>query len=224
MRKKLSFTWIEAAWRHDFGGGAMMRSFWILGLLLLSSCLHAEDIQIAPDVLVRQVATEILASLQGDKGLSGDRKKLLDLVDVEILPHFDFLRMTRLAMGEHWHDASPGQQAVLVKEFRALLAHTYADVLSDYDGQRIEFHPLKLFPGEQQVRVSTTVVSAGGDSFPMDYLMEKTPSGWEAYDVVIDSVSVLAIYRTSFAFEIGLGGIDRLIGILVEKDQQAGPF
>ena len=200
----------------------MMRSFWILGLLLMSSCLHAEDVQTAPDVLVRQVATVILASLQGDKELPGDRKRLIDLVNVEILPHFDFPRMTRLAMGGHWNEATPGQQAVLVKEFRALLAHTYAGVLSDYDGQRIEFLPLKLSPGEQQVRVSTTVVSTDGDSFPMDYLMEKTPSGWEVYDVVIDSVSILAIYRTSFAFEIGLGGVDRLIDILVEKDRQAG--
>ena len=200
----------------------MMRSFWILAFLLLSFCAHAEDLQGAPDMLVRQVSTEVLASLQGDKGLSSDRKRLLDLVDVEILPHFDFPRMTRLAMGGYWNDATPGQQAILVKEFRALLAHTYAGVLSDYDGQRIEFAPLKLLPGETQAQVRTTVVETGGDSFPMDYLMEKTPSGWEAYDVVIDNVSILAIYRASFAFEIRLGGIDRLIDILIEKDQKAG--
>ena len=200
----------------------MMRSFWILAFLLLFSCAHAEDRQGAPDMLVRQVATEILTSLQGDKGLSSDRKRLLDLVDVKILPHFDFSRMTRLAMGGYWNDATPAQQSVLVKEFRALLAHTYAGVLSDYDGQRIEFAPLKLLPGETQAQVRTTVVETGGDSFPMDYLLEKTPSGWEVYDVVIDNVSILAIYRASFAFEIRLGGIDRLIDILIEKDQKAG--
>ena len=50
----------------------------------------------------------------------------------KILPHFDFTRMTRLAMGKNWSKATPEQQQELVKEFRTLLVRTYSNALSTY--------------------------------------------------------------------------------------------
>ncbi len=54
----------------------------------------------APDELIQSTARDVLEIVRKDKDLrSGDQKKMLELVDAKVLPHFDFERMTRLAVG-----------------------------------------------------------------------------------------------------------------------------
>jgi len=80
-----------------------------------------------PDVLARSVTDEVLAVLRADKDIqTGSQKKVVDLVEKKVLPHFNFVRMTQLAVGRHWREASPEQQKLLVGEFRTLLVQTYA--------------------------------------------------------------------------------------------------
>ena len=55
--------------------------------------------EIAPDVLVRNTTQEVIAIIKQDKDIqSGQTKKLLSLVESKVLPHFNFTRMTRLAV------------------------------------------------------------------------------------------------------------------------------
>jgi phospholipid transport system substrate-binding protein len=49
--------------------------------------------------------------------------------------------------------------------------------------------------------------------------MEKTPSGWKAYDVRVGGVSLVANYRTEFANEIRTSGIDGLVKGLAAKNK-----
>lgn len=191
-------------------------------ILLLALSFFAADVRSGenPDVIVKQVANQVLNELKSDSGITRDRNRLIDLADSKVMVHFDFPLMTRIALGERWKDATPEQKAILVKDFRILIAHACASVLSLYDGQRIVFSSSNL-PRGNKARVRTKIVESGGDATSMDYLMEDTPSGWEIYDVVIDNVSMLAIYRASFSFEVRLGGVDGLIDLLQEKDRSS---
>ena len=59
---------------------------------------HAQIV--APDVLAKSVTDEVLAVIRADKDIqSGNQKKVLELVEAKVLPHFNFAAMTRLAMG-----------------------------------------------------------------------------------------------------------------------------
>ncbi len=70
--------------------------------------------EVSPDALVDNTAQEVLAIVRQDKDIrAGSKAKILDLVDAKILPHFDFTRMTRLAMGKNWSKAAPEQQQQL---------------------------------------------------------------------------------------------------------------
>ena len=86
-----------------------------------------------PDVLAKSVTDEVLAVLRADKDIQGgSQKKVVDLVEKKVLPHFNFVRMTQLAVGRHWREASPEQRNLLVQEFRTLLVQTYAATLAAY--------------------------------------------------------------------------------------------
>jgi phospholipid transport system substrate-binding protein len=176
-----------------------------------------------PDELVKSVASEVMAIIKADKDIQkGDQKKIFALVDAKVLPHFDFTRMTRLAVGRYWRDATPEQQQRLVKEFRDLLVRTYATSLANYKNQTIEYKPLRIGPNDTDVTVRTVVIEPGRQPIPIDYQMVKTPDGWKVYDITVEGVSLVVNYRASFAQQIQQGGMDKLIQTLAEKNAQAG--
>ncbi len=120
-----------------------MKKYLSIPLMLLAWLLAIPAWAIAetdPDTLVDNTAQEVLAIVRQDKDIQGGNKaKILDLVEAKILPHFDFTRMTRLAMGKNWSKATPEQQQELVKEFRTLAgAHVFQCAVQlqrcDYQG------------------------------------------------------------------------------------------
>ena len=169
----------------------------------------AQDI--APDVLVRQTTNEIVGQIRKDKELAVNSRKLLELVEAKVLPHFDFNRMTMLAVGRPWRDATPAQREQLVKDFRTLLVRTYSTALEQYSNQTIDVKPAALKPGDTEATVRTQINQPGGQPIAMDYRMEKTPQTWKVFDVSIEGVSIVTTYRSSFASEVSKAGIDGLI-------------
>ncbi len=180
--------------------------------------------QEAPDALVKRVTDEVLAIIKADKELqSGNTRKIAELAEVKVLPHFDFARMTRLAVGRNWQQASEAQKEALVKEFRTLLVRTYSTSLSAYRNQSIEVKPVKMAAGDKETTVRTAVVQQGGPSIPIDYAMEKTDSGWKVFDVVIDGASLVTTYRGSFNEQVQRGGIDGLVKTLADRNRGPQP-
>jgi len=196
----------------------------ICGLLmggLLGTTLVARAQDIAPDALAKKVTDEVLTILRADKEIqSGNTRKVYDLVEAKVLPHFNFTRMTRLAVGAPWRQASAAQQQSLTNEFRALLVHTYASAFTQYRDQTIDYRPLKMQAGDTEVTVQSRIKQSGGqDPIEVNYSMEKTDQGWKVYDVIIAGVSLVQNYRSSFSSEIQKSGIDGLIASLAAKNK-----
>ena len=188
-----------------------------LATLVLSSAAFAQD---APDAMVRCTTDEVLAIIKADNDLqSGNTRKIVELAEQKVLPHFDFARMTRLAVGRSWAQASDAQKEALTKEFRTLLVRTYSTSLSQYRDQKIEVKPLKIAPQDKEATVRTAVIQQGGPPIPIDYSMEKGDKGWMVYDVVIDGASLVTTYRGSFNDQIQKGGIDGLVKTLQDRNK-----
>lgn len=178
--------------------------------------------EMAPDALVKETSQDVLEIVKKDKDIqAGSKQKIYALVDAKVLPHFDFKRMTQLAVGKSWRQATAAQQDALVKEFRTLLVRTYSTSLSTYKNQTINYKPVRMQTGDTDVTVKTLVNQSGGQAVPIDYSLQKNADGWKVYDVVVDNISLVTNYRGSFASEIRQSGIDGLIKTLVEKNQRA---
>jgi len=182
----------------------------------------AQAQQLAPDVLVKSITEEVVTILKKDKDIqAGDAKKAADLIETKIVPHFNFVRMTRIAIGRNWWDASPARQKALAEEFKTLLVRTYSTALSNYRDQQIDYKPLRAKPGDNEVTVRSDVKPSGSSQpVSIDYEMEKTPNGWKVHDVKVGGVSLITTYRDTFSAEVRERGVDGLIKSLSAKNRQ----
>lgn len=194
-------------------------------VLMAVACAAAAPVgaaeTVAPDALAKSVTDDVLAVLRTDKDIqSGSTKKVIDLVETKVLPHFDFVRMTQLALGRNWREATPEQRKLLVTEFRGLLVQTYAATFTAYKDQAIEYRPLRYQPSDTEVVVRSQIQQPGGRPVSVDYRMHRIDTGWKVYDVVVSELSLVQNYRGSFETEVRKGGIDGLIKALADKNRQ----
>jgi phospholipid transport system substrate-binding protein len=173
---------------------------------------------IAPDVLIKNTVEEVIAIIKQDKDIqAGDPRKINALVDAKVLPHFDFVRMTQLAVGKYWRTATPEQKQALVTEFRNMLVRTYTKVFTVYRDQTVEVKSFKM-EDEGEATVKTVINKPGSQPIPVDYEMKKAGDDWKAFDISVEGVSMVMSYRGTFASEIQEKGIDGLIKTLSDKN------
>jgi len=185
---------------------------------LMAVSLGAQET--SPDVLVKNVTLEVIDIISKDKDIqSGNQKKIIELVEAKVLPHFNFAAMTRLAVAINWEKSTPEQKKQLTEEFKTLLVRTYSSALSAYRDQKFDFRPLRAKPSETDVTVQVRISQGGREPVTLEYDMERTPAGWKVYDVRVGGVSLVANYRTEFANEIRSNGIDGLIRSLAAKNR-----
>lgn len=192
----------------------------LFGLLLSATALGASADMPEPDVLIRSTVDDVLQIVKTDKDIqAGNQQKILALVDAKVLPHFDFERMTRLAVGRSWRQATPEQRQQLVSQFRTLLVRTYTSAFTRYQDQTVKIGPLRMQPGDDEVTVRTQIIKPGEQPVGVDYEMEKTDSGWKAFDLTVEGASLVTTYRGTFNEQIQQSGIDGLIKTLTDKNE-----
>lgn len=202
-----------------------MRSLFsfLFGLMLVSFPVFAQEE--APDVMIKKVTDDVLTIVRQDKDIqNGNTRKAIELVEVKVLPHFNFQRMTALAMGRDWNKASPEQKKRLSEEFKTLLVRTYSNALTGYRDQTVRYKPTKIQSGDSEGVVKTEIVQPGNKPIQLDYSVEKQDgNGWKVFDVVVAGVSLVSNYRDTFNQEVRANGVDGLIQLLVNKNKQNDP-
>ena len=194
----------------------------LLLLVALPLMLDATEAraQEAPDVMVKRVAEEVLAAVRSDPAIqAGNEARNREVLETRLLPNFDFMRMTSLAMGKNWRAATPEQQKRLADEFRGLLVRTYSGALNRYRNETIEYKPLRTNAGDTDVTVRTMVMRASGPPIQIDYSLGKSADTWKCHDVVIGGVSLVTNYRDEFNEQIKNGGVDGLIKTLADRNR-----
>ena len=173
-----------------------------------------------PEALVRKITSEVLLELKSDQALqAGDKAKAIALAEKKILPHLDFMEATRFVMGRSWARASPEQRQRLVAEFRRLLVRTYANAFHGYGGQAMEVLPVRMHPQDTEVTVRNRYLRPGAPPLMVDYAMHKTPEGWKIFDVAVEGISMLMVYRAEFSEQLRRAGVDDLIQGLEAKNK-----
>jgi len=198
--------------------GALSQAL-VFFLWLVNAPVAAIAKEIGPQALIRQTADHVLSEVsKKQEELNKDSSGIYKLVQAKVIPHFDFMRMSQAAMGRYWRDTSPEQQQRLADEFRELLVRTYATALLSYSGQTIEYLPVRVAAGAEEVMIPTRIAASGGPPVPVNYRLARNSDGWQVYDVVIDGISLVTNYRSTFATEVRRFGVDGLIERLAERN------
>lgn len=193
------------------------------GLLLLALCAPVLAMGVPPDQLVRNTAEEVLGILRADPDVAnGDTRKVVAVVEQKVLKHFDFERMTRLAVGKNWRSASDAQKKALTDNFRTLLVRTYSAALAQFRDRKVDYRPLEEAPADKEVMVHTQVETPQGKPINIDYRMAPVGGGdWKVYDVLVDGISLVVNYRSQFDSTVAESGVDGLVSLLADKNAQA---
>jgi phospholipid transport system substrate-binding protein len=194
----------------------------VVAVILIATTLPAwsEDPSLAPDVLVRQVLADVLAAIKNVPSSDREgREKALVLAKQKILPHVDFARMTRLAVGRAWRSADTRQREALIAQFGSLITRVYSVAIDAYDGHETQVDPVRLAPGDDDVIVRSRFKKAGAEPVEVNYFMWKSVQGWKVYDIVVENLSLVITFRSQFGEEVARGGIDGLIRTLAEKNR-----
>lgn len=171
------------------------------------------------DVLIRQLSEDVIASVKADAAIqSGDIGRINALVDTKVMPHVNFQKMTASAVGRHWRSATPEQRERLQAEFKSLLVRTYAGALAEVKDQTVALKPFRAAPTDTDVVVQTEV-RGRGDPIQLDYRLEKSGDSWKIYDFNVLGLWATDSFRSQFARELSVGGIDGLIDRLAEKNK-----
>ena len=175
----------------------------------------------APDALVKRISADVIETVKSDKDIqAGNRNKIMDLVNSNILPHVDTQKMTQQAAGRFWRQATPEQQQQLTKEFTSLLVYTYSGALSQIKNETVEFKPMRAEANATDVEVRSQVNVARGEPITLNYRLSNGPQGWKIYDINVLGAWLVQTYTSTFASQISKGGIDGLIKNLADRNQQ----
>lgn len=188
-------------------------------LTFTSMTVTAEDMS-APQALVKKASDDMLKALKVHEAeLAENPNKIYSLVEAILMPHFDFEKMSKLALGKNWRQASDEQRIRFTEEFRLLLIRTYSTAMLEYTDEEIRMLPFRDDLSRKRVSVPMEVVQPAGPAIPMALsLYQNEQDEWKVYDVKIDGISLVTNYRSSFATEIRNDGMEKLIENLAERN------
>ena len=164
---------------------------------------------------IRQNATQVLSILKSGGDADGARRK----AEAYALPYFDFQRMTALAVGAPWRQATDAQKQALTREFQTLLIRTYSGTMLQFKNAQVNVKDNPVVnKGGKEIIVRAEVSNAGEKPVNMDFTTYQSGGRYRVYNVAVEGASLVTVYRGQFNETVKNKGIDGLIDELKTKN------
>jgi phospholipid transport system substrate-binding protein len=136
--------------------------------------------------------------------------------------HTDFDKIAPLVLGKNWKTATAEEKERFKHEFQTLLVRIYSRAFIEYHDWTIRFLPIEMSNEANKVIVKTEVLQPGLQPVGVNYRMFQTKGDWKVYDIIIDGVSLVTNYRTTFNDEIQTkGSLTAVIDGLAKRNTEA---
>jgi phospholipid transport system substrate-binding protein len=203
-----------------------VKRYTLVGFFSVLIALISVTQVIAADLLPPQQAIETAsAKLQQkmqDKSFIKDFAKVNQFVNEAILPSTDFDKISALVLGKLWKTATPEERERFKHEFQTLLVRTYSRAFIEFKDWSIRYLPIELEAGATKVIVKTEVIQPSLQPVAVDYRMLLSDGQWKAYDIMLEGVSLVTNYRTTFTTEVqAKGSLSAVIDGLQKRNSEA---
>ncbi len=196
-------------------------ALFVLFLGLLPMTQATADNLLPPQQAIHNASTQLQEKLQ-DKAFTKDFLTITEYVNQLITPHTDFDRIAALVLGKIWKTASVDERERFKHEFQTMLVRTYSRAFVEFKEWSVRFLPLDMETGATKVIVKTEVLQPGLQPVGVDYRMILNDGDWKAYDIIIEGVSLVTNYRTTFSNEVQTkGSLNAVIEGLVKRNAEA---
>jgi phospholipid transport system substrate-binding protein len=205
---------------HDYSKFIVLFIFGILlGFMPLTKVLAAN--LSAPQVGIEKSSNQLKVKMQ-EVGFTKNFKQITAFVESIIYPHVDFNSISALVLGKHWKNASSNEKERFQQEFKILLVRTYSRAFVEFKDWSVRYLPLNMEAGTKKVIVKTEILQPGLQPIAVNYRMRLSKGQWKAYDIMIEGVSLVTNYRSSFKNGMNrLGSLDQIIESLAKRNQAA---
>lgn len=196
----------------------LMFSFYATALIAVDA--WAGDL-IEPQRIIEESSNQLKVRMQ-EPGFTQDFRKINEFVHSVIYPHADFDLISSLVLGKLWKEASPSEKESFKKEFQTLLIRTYSRAFVEFKEWSVRFLPVNQEEDERKAMVKTEILQPGLQPIAVNYRMLNSKGEWKVYDIMIEGVSLVTNYRTSFKNEAErTGSLQEVINQLAKRNIEA---
>jgi len=186
----------------------------------IAASVSAADL-VVPQKIIEETSNQLKVRMQ-DPGFTQDFRKITEFVHTVIYPHADFDLISSLVLGKLWKDASADEKDRFKKEFQMLLIRTYSRAFVEFKDWSIRFLPVNPEEDERKVMIKTEILQPGLQPIAVNYRMLNSKGDWKVYDILIEGVSLVTNYRTSFKNEVErTGSLQEVINQLAKRNTEA---
>ena len=182
----------------------MKRVYSYILLLLITYTVSADNFT-NPTARVKDSVQKVLTILKDETLEREIRWKKIGII---IDKSFDFRSMSQSILATNWKTATPGERENFVEFFSQYLEETYRTKIEAYTNQEIEYIG-ETINGKRAV-VETLIITDSNE-IPVNYKLKNNDGVWFAYDVVIEGISLVSNYRSTFAAIVKNDGMDGLL-------------
>jgi len=191
----------------------------LLGFMSVTEVIADE--LLPPQQIIQSVSTQIQEKLK-DKAFSQNFAQVTAYVNSVIDPHADFDRISLLVLGKLWKTATNEEKERFKHEFQMLLVRTYSRAFVEFNNWSIRFLPIVMESGATKIIVKTEVTQPSQQPVEVSYRMQQNKGEWKVYDIMIDGVSLVTNYRSSFNEQIKTkGSLSAVIDDLAKRNVEA---
>lgn len=194
-----------------------------------STCPDSQKNQVAvcknPYELVQTAAKQTFARMKREQALiQADPNHLKVIMEESLLPHIDYKYAAFVTLGKYARQYAKDRKklAEFVTQFKIYLISTYANALSYYDDQLVEFEPAKEITNERVVTIRARIIDDVRPVINVAFKIRKDrkTNEWMAYDMVAEGISLLNAKRAEFESLLQAEGIDAVISLMQQKSSE----
>ena len=183
------------------------------GFLILVAMLFATNAiaESTPTDDVRTSVDAVIALLKDDTlDTESRRDRMREVID----KRFDFRAMSQRTLATNWKKASDAEKQKFTELFAELIQNSYVSKIESYTNESVKY------PGEKQngkKAVVDTLIITSSAEIPVNYKVYLKDGSWQVYDVIIEGVSLISNYRSSYQEIVMKDGFDGLLAKMEEK-------
>lgn len=176
-------------------------------------------IALSPTETVKEATNEVIEKLETQKSkILKDKAYANTVVKELIAPHFDFITMVHLVLGDYWNNFTPEERSCLIRGFRSRLIEKYSYILLDYDEHKITYTEPKIIDKWGYVVVKQVLTNKEGIAQTIGYPLRQEGENWKVVDLIVEDVSMLRNYRADYIGKINREGKGSLLKSFSECD------
>jgi len=165
----------------------------------------------SPTDMVRISVDAVLVILDNEQLNYEDKRSQIGVIVQE---RFDFRAMSQRTLATNWSKTTDEEKEKFIELFSQLIENSYVGKIDSYTNERVDY-PGEKVSGRKAV-VETLIITSSAD-IPVDYRLYQKGDQWLVYDVIIEGVSLISNYRSTYQEIMKKEGFDGLLAKMRAK-------